>query len=195
MAHFVRGNFKGFYSAGSSACVRDMFRFRQAGEGKIVMEVTRRDQESLVGRYWRYEHSRMSLTPIDAEQPRLGGTVKVQSFVADWRTMTGGFKTQYGVYSDDFITYGTFAKDAGNVADDEASLLRLVEEPNLEDTSSILDKTTFRFDNNALSFSREVNSEVCDPEVEHAIPEAPLVPQHTNSWTESMFYGIGNQKV
>ena len=65
----------------------------------------------------------------------------------------------------------------------------------MEDTSSILDKTTFRFDDNALSFSREVNGELCDPEVEHAITESSLVPQHTNSWTEALFYGIGNRTV
>jgi hypothetical protein len=195
MAHFLRGNFKGFYAAGSSACVRDVFRFRQLGEGKVLMEVTRRDMESVAGRYWRYENARMSLTPIDAEQPRLGGTVQVKSFVADWRTLTFGLKTQYGVYSDDFITYGTFAKEAGSVLDDEATLLSLVEGQSLEDSSSILDKTTFRFDNNALSFSKEVNADHCDAEVEHAIPESSLVPQHTNSWTEALFYGIGNKSV
>lgn len=99
------------------------------------------------------------------------------------------------MYSDDFITFGTFSKAAGNVLDDEATLLRLVEEQSLEDASSILDKTTFRFDNNALSFSKEVNGEECDAELEHAIPESSLVPHHTNSWTEALFYGVGNRTV
>ena len=135
----------------------------------------------------------MQLTPIDADEPRLGGTVQVKTISMDWRTFTLGFKTQHGVYSDDFITYGTFAKDAG--VDDEATLLKLVEDQNLDDNSSILDKTTFRFDNNALSFSKEVNAEHCDPLVNHAIPESSLVPQHTDSWTETLFYGIGNKNI
>jgi hypothetical protein len=65
----------------------------------------------------------------------------------------------------------------------------------VEDTSSILDKTTFRFDENALTFSREVNGEHCDPEVEHAIADSSLVPHHSDSWTEALFYGIGNRTV
>ena len=54
MAHFLKGKFKGFYQAGSSQCVKDVFRFRQAAEGKVVMEVSRRDMESTCGRYWMY---------------------------------------------------------------------------------------------------------------------------------------------
>lgn len=43
MAHFLKGTFKGFYAAGSSRCVKDVFRFRKVGENKVMMEVTRRD--------------------------------------------------------------------------------------------------------------------------------------------------------
>ncbi len=88
MAHFLKGKFKGFYRAGSSECVRDVFRFKQTGEGRLMMEVTRRDMESLAGRFWRYENSRFSLMPVDSEQPRLGGKVQVKSFVCDFRALS-----------------------------------------------------------------------------------------------------------
>ena len=174
MAHFLKGNFKGFYKAGSSACVRDVFRFKQLGEGKVLMEVTRRDMETIAGRYWRYENSRINLTPVDENEPRLGGKVQVKSFVADIRTFTFAFNTQYGVYSDDFVTFGTFAKNAGNVLEDEETLLKIIEDPSTPELSSILDKTTFRFENNALSFTKEVNGELCDTETNHEIEETTL---------------------
>lgn len=65
MAHFLKGSFKGFYSAGTSACVKDVFRFRKINEGRLLMVITRRDQESAIGRFWRYENSTINLIPID----------------------------------------------------------------------------------------------------------------------------------
>ena len=174
MAHFLKGSFKGFYKAGPSKCVRDVFRFKQLGEGKVLMEVTRRDMESMAGRYWRYENSRINLTPVDENEPRLGGKVMVKSFVADIRTFTLAYNTQYGVYSDDFVTFGTFSKEAGDVLDDEETLLKIIEDPHSPEASSILDKTTFRFENNALSFSKEVNGERCDTEINHEIETTSL---------------------
>ena len=43
MAHFLKGNFKGFYKAGTSECVKDMIRFKKLSEGSVYMELTRRD--------------------------------------------------------------------------------------------------------------------------------------------------------
>ena len=57
MAHFLKGKFKAFYQAGNSPCVKDVFRFRKLGESKVGMEVTRRDMESFLGRFWRYENA------------------------------------------------------------------------------------------------------------------------------------------
>lgn len=88
MAHFLKGTFKGFYAAGSSRCVKDVFRFRKVGENKVMMEVTRRDQESLVGRFWKYENATINLIPLDEEEPRLGGKVQVKSMGFDFRTFT-----------------------------------------------------------------------------------------------------------
>ena len=83
MAHFLKGNFKGFYKAGNSPCVKDMIRFKKVKEGSVSMEVTRRDMESLLGRYWKYESSTINLIPVDENEPRLGGKVEVKSFVID----------------------------------------------------------------------------------------------------------------
>ena len=174
MAHFLKGSFKGFYKAGPSKCVRDVFRFKKLGENNVLMEVTRRDMESMVGRYWRYENSRINLTPVDENEPRLGGKVQVRNIVVDFRTLTLGVNTQYGVYSDDFVTFGTFAKEAGNVLDDEETLLKIIEDPSSPEASQILDKTTFRFENNGLSFSKEVNAEQCDTEINHEIETTAL---------------------
>ena len=147
MAHFLRGNFKGFYKAGPSECVKDMIRFKKLSEGQVYMEVTRRDMESLLGKFWRYENATINLMPVDEAEPRLGGKVSVKSFVLDLRTLTAGFQTQYGVYSDDFVTFGTFDKDQGNPLDNEELLLKIVSDVT-EDDSVISDKTTFKFENN-----------------------------------------------
>lgn len=161
MAHFLKGRYKGFYSAGWSECVKDTYRFKPLAEGKLNMEVIRRDQESIFGRFWRYESSTINLIPLNDQLPRQGGMVHVKGFVMDFRTFTPSFTNQYGIYSDDFVTFGTFSKDAGSPLDNEELLLQLVDKHN-EHSSSIEDKTTFRFENNQLSLEREVNPELAD---------------------------------
>ena len=44
--------------------------------------------ETYAGRYWRYENARLNLIPADESNPRLGGKVKVQALIIDWRTFT-----------------------------------------------------------------------------------------------------------
>ena len=161
MAHFLKGKYKGFYQAGTSQCVKDVFRFRVLAEGKLNVNVTRRDQESTFGRFWRFENSNITLIPVDSNQPRQGGKVHVKGFVFDFRTFTPEFTNQYGIYTDDFITWGTFAKEAGNPLDKEELLLQLVDSQN-EHHASITDQTTFRFENNQLSYQKEVNPELAD---------------------------------
>ena len=75
MAHFLKGKFKGFYKAGTSECVKDQFRFKKLSENKLYMEFTRRDMESVAGRFWRYENATINLIPEDEQAPRLGGKV------------------------------------------------------------------------------------------------------------------------
>ena len=67
MALFLKGKYTGFYKAGSSECVKDTWRFYNAGKNKISAIVTRRDQESYVGRFWLYQNIAISLTPVDDE--------------------------------------------------------------------------------------------------------------------------------
>jgi len=88
MAHFLKGKYKAFYQAGSSPCVKDVFRFRKLGESKVGMEVTRRDMESFLGRFWRYENATIQLIPVDEKQPRLGGKVQVKSLAFNFQTFT-----------------------------------------------------------------------------------------------------------
>jgi hypothetical protein len=126
----LKGKFKGFYAAGHSPCVRDMFRFRQAAEGKIVMEVTRRDLETVFGRYWMYQNATINLIPIDETKPREGGKVHVKGYGFDFRTFTPQIINQYGIYNDEFVTFGTFIKSTGNPLDNEEVLLKIVDEQN-----------------------------------------------------------------
>ena len=170
MAHFLKGSFKGFYSAGPSACVKDIFRFRKINEGRILMVTTRRDQESLAGRFWRYENATINLIPVDEEQPRLGGKVEVRTMGFDFRTFKPVMKTQYGVYNDEFVTFGTFSTEAGSPLENEEVLLQIVEDSH----PSIGDRTTFRFENNDVHFQRDVNSDLLDTEVHHPIENTRL---------------------
>ena len=98
-------------------------------------------------------------------------------------------QNQYGVYSDDFVTYGTFDKEAGNPLDDEELLLKIVSDDYEE---VVADKTMFKFENNELYLSKEVNAEKSDPETNHAIEETKLDKVIADSWTEKFFYGVGN---
>ena len=56
----------------------------------------------------------------------------------------------------------------------------------------IADKTMFKFENNELYLSKEVNAEKSDPETNHAIEETKLDKVVADSWTEKLFYGVGN---
>ena len=79
-----------------------------------------------------------------------------------------------------------------NPLDDEAVLLEIVE---YNQNSPVQDKTTFRFANNSLSFEKEVNTEKSDAAVNHAISNTQLDIVHNDTWTESLFYGIGNKSM
>jgi len=54
-------------------------------------------------------------------------------------------KTLYGIYADDFITFGEYSSEVGNPLDNEEVLLKIVDE---NDNSTVAAKTTFRFENN-----------------------------------------------
>ena len=133
--------------------------------------LTRRDMQSALKRFWRYEQNFITLYPVDENQPRLGGKVKVVSLIMDWHTFTPQYKTLYGIYGDDFITYGEFRKDIANPLNEEEILIRIADE---NDTDTVLDKTTFTFRDNKLSYRRDVNGEQKDTEIEHSITESSL---------------------
>lgn len=156
--------------------------------------MTRRDAESLLKRFWLYENSTITLMPVDEAEPRLGGKVQAKSFVLDFRTLTLSSKTQYGVYSDNFVVYGTFDKEAGDPLDNEELLLKVMDNE-LAGDSGILDKTSFKFEGNGIYFTKEVNEELADAEVNHPIEETKLDVLVDESWTEALFYGVGNKSV
>jgi len=74
--------------------------------------------ESVIGKFWRYDNLFFTLYPVDESDPRYilgeiycsrqGGKVKVQGVVMDWRTFTPQYKTLYGIYADDFISFGEY---------------------------------------------------------------------------------------
>jgi hypothetical protein len=91
--------------------------------------------------------------------------VQVKSFAFDFRTFTPEMTTQYGVYTDDSVTFGTFAKGL-NPLENEELLLQIMDHTN---NNQIIDRVTFKFNNNALTFQKQVNEDVSDAEVNHAI--------------------------
>ena len=145
----------------------------------------------MAGRYWRAEEAKVTFIPVDVEQPRLGGKVSASVLGFDVRTFSLVRKNYYGVYGEDFLTYGEFSKDAKFPLDDEATLLKIFD----KDTDTVVDKHSFRFENNRIIYSRDVNGEVKDSEVEHAIPESELTPSIGQTWTETFFYGLGNKNM
>ena len=157
-----------------------------------VYRLTRRDMESYWGRFWRYENAYITLIPVDESQPALGGKVKVNTFTMDFRTFTPSLRTLYGVYSDDFITFGEFSKEAGDPLNNEELLLKVCDE---NDSTTVPVKITYKFDNNNLYYKREVNTELKDIEVEPPVQESQLHPHIDQTWSELFFYGLGNKRV
>lgn len=73
-------------------------------------------------------------------------------------------------------------------------LLQITE--NVEgDESALKDKTTFKFEDNGVYFSKEVNGAKSDTDVNHAIAETKLDAVLEESWTEALFYGVGNKAM
>ena len=64
--------------------------------------------ESKFGRFWKYEFNKITLIPIDTNEPRMGGKVIVKGFHMNWQTMMPSIRTKYGIYGEDFIQYGEF---------------------------------------------------------------------------------------
>jgi hypothetical protein len=59
----------------------------------------------------------------------------------------------------------------------------------------VIDQHNFKFANNTVTYSRQVCGVSNDAEVEHVIPESPLSPHIDQTWSESLFYGIGNKNM
>jgi hypothetical protein len=70
--------------------------------------------------------------------------------------------------------------------------LKIVDE---SDKTTVPDRTIFRFENNKLTYKREVNGEVHDSEVEHSVSTGELEPLIAQSWSEVFFYGLGNKNI
>ena len=132
------------------------------------------------------------MTPVDVEQPRLGGKVQATVYSFDVRTFTFGTKNYFGVYGEDFLTFAEYAKNAKYAFDDEATLLKIFDD-NLDGT--VVDRHTFKFSHNALTYSRQVDESVTDAEIEHPIEATELQPQIAQTWSETLFYGLGNKNM
>ena len=74
--------------------------------------------ESSFGRFWKYTDTRINLTPIDMNEPRLGGRVDATEWKLDVRTLSISKTDLHGVYGEDFLTFAEFDKDV-NVQKDE----------------------------------------------------------------------------
>ena len=73
------------------------------------------------GRFWKYADTRIHLTPLDENEPRMGGRVQATETCFDIRTFTLANKTYHGVYGEDFLAYAEFQADAD--PESEATLL------------------------------------------------------------------------
>ena len=87
----------------------------------------------------------------------------------DFRTFLPIMNTQYGVYNDDFVTFGTYT-DEGSPLENEEVLLQIVEDQH----PNIGDRVTFRFENNDVYFQRDVNSDLMNTDVHHQFENTKL---------------------
>ena len=143
----------------------------------------------MFGRFWKYSDTRINLQPINEEEPRLGGRVQATQTSFDVRTFTLQNKTYHGVYGEDFLTFGQFAEEAD--PENEATLLKIFEEGSEE----VVDRHMFKFADQQVTYGRSVNAEYVDADVEHEIETTQLHNNVGDSWSEALFYGVGNSKM
>lgn len=98
-------------------------------------------------------------------------------------------RTLHGVYGEDFLTYGQFDQQVDPT--NEESLLKLFDET----AEEVLDVHSFKFEEGRLSYARRVNPFALDANVEHEIGETELNELIEQTWTEKMFYGLGNETM
>ena len=123
--------------------------------------MTRRDKESMFGRFWKYADTKITLTPIDEKEPRLGGRVSASQKAFDIRTFTFSSTYYQGVYGEDFLAFGQFHKDVD--PSNEATLLKIFEDGSEE----VIDRHFFKFENQKVTYSRSVNGNHKDTDIEH----------------------------
>ena len=146
--------------------------------------------ETTAHRFWKYENTTITFYPLNSEEPRLGGKVVAKVIGFDVCTFTPYIKTLYGVYGEDFVSYGEFKSNA-NPRDSDETLLRLFDEAD----SEVVDQHNFKIVDNTVTYSRKVCGEHHDTEVEHAIEETVLSPHVDQTWSETLFYGVGNKHM
>eukprot|EP00344_Euplotes_crassus_P010664 CAMPEP_0196999792 /NCGR_PEP_ID=MMETSP1380-20130617/4897_1 /TAXON_ID=5936 /ORGANISM="Euplotes crassus, Strain CT5" /LENGTH=134 /DNA_ID=CAMNT_0042416843 /DNA_START=173 /DNA_END=577 /DNA_ORIENTATION=+ len=134
----------------------------------------------------------MTLHPLDESEPRQGGKVTVNRLHFDVRTLTFKSQTLYGIYGDDFVQFAEF-NGSSSPLDDEERLLKITE--SIDDSDDIITKSTFRFENDTLSYSHEVNEKFVDPELVSEVAENQLIFSPETTWGERLFYGVGNQNM
>jgi hypothetical protein len=86
-------------------------------------------------------------------------------------TFTPYMKTYFGVYGEDFVSYGEFKSDK-NPRDCDTTLLKLFDDAEKD----VVDQHNFKFANNTVTYSRQVCAEHHDTEIEHSIEESVLNP-------------------
>lgn len=155
------------------------------------LSMTRRDMESAAKRFWKYESTTITFYPLNADEPRLGGKVKASVAGFNVQTFMPYTKTYYGVFGEDFVTYGQFRSQDSSTIDSDSTMLKLLEESDAD----VVDKHEFKFSNNTVTYSRQVDSTVHDAEIEHAIEEGVLNPHVEQTWSETLFYGVGNKSM
>ena len=72
------------------------------------------------------------------------------------------------MYGEDFLTFGEFDKECN--VEDEATLLKIFD----ENDEQVFDRHHFKFENSQVTYSRSVNGEQKDADIEHEIAPTQL---------------------
>ena len=67
---------------------KQAFRTSVLNHSTFSFRVTRRDMESMLGRFWLFADTRINLIPLDESEPRLGGRVLATQTTVDFSTLT-----------------------------------------------------------------------------------------------------------
>ena len=153
-----------------------------------LVRKSRKKWDAPIAKFRSQETTKLTFIPLDENNYKLGGKITGSSLEFNWKSFTMESKKFYGVYSEDFIQFGTFEGEQDPLENEE-----LLMEITKDESEAVKERFTFRYEDDRVFFSYDTNS--TEPEDASNIAENELIPETRTYWSEKLFYGLGNSTI